>query len=226
MTRDDDFAADSQATTPPKPSALRFSLYTLMSATAVFAVWMAYYLTVQETQRMESQLPSLRNLARELYVEDPTWYAAVRPHELSDDDFRWRVYLPPGGKYQLCLADKNFNAYSNPKREKPAPSIVAPIESGEHAVSLAYEKAGEEWTIQVNVDGQVIMQETQPADWNLGIGSVGGSDISNTRQFSTDAPMDLFDRVFNIRDDPDNPYSSSPRNSETGLRLWVEKLEK
>lgn len=226
MTNDEDFAADSPSTTPAKPSALRFSLYTLMSATAVFAVWMAYYLTVQETHRMELQLPSLRNLARELYVDDPTWYAAVRPHELSDDDFRWQVYLPPGGKYQLCLADKNFSRYSNPKREKPAPSLVAPIESGEHDISLAFEKVEEEWQIQVSVDGQVVMEETQPADWNPGIGSVGGSDISNTRQFSTDVPMELFDRVFNIRDDPNNQYSSSASKSETGLRLWVEKLKK
>ncbi|MCC9605026.1 hypothetical protein LOC68_25030 [Blastopirellula sp. JC732] len=225
MTTDEKFAAESPAPTPPRPSLMRFSLFTLMSATAVFAVWMAFFLTARETKRMELMLPSLRNLARELRVDVPSWYAAVRHQELSDDDFRWRVYLPPDHKYQLCLASRNFMTYMHPGEEKPAPSLVAPSAPGEHEVTLNYYKVEEEWIIQVSVDDQIVMQESQPADWNLGLGSSGGSKIDTNRQFSIEEPLELFDRVFSVPL-PDQPNSSSTQRSETGLRLWVETLER
>ncbi|TWT31841.1 hypothetical protein [Blastopirellula retiformator] len=225
MTPDDEFAVESKSPAAGRGSLLRFNLFTLLLAMAVFAVWMAWYLTLQETARMQASLSGLRNLARELRINSPDWYAAVQHHELTDDDFRWRVYLPPDNKYQLCVATQNVDQAYDLKRPKPEASMIAPIAPGEHELMLTYEKEEDEWTIAVTVDGQIILEEKQPADWNLGRGSSGGSLVQKNRHFTTDEPLKLFDRVFFVPL-PNKPNSASSKDSNTGLRLWVEKLKK
>ncbi|EAQ81186.1 hypothetical protein [Blastopirellula marina] len=224
MNADPIFEGNTTGLEPPRPSLWRFSLYTVMSTTAVIAVWVAYLVTLEETKRMQLQLPGLREVARELQIDDPQQYAVVRHHELSNDDYRWRIYLPPEQKYQLFLATKNVDQNHAPQKPKPGPSIATPIAPGEHELSLRYEKQTEGWIVQVSVDGQIVLEELQPPEWNLGIGSTGGSNFQGSQQQATDEPLELFDQVFSVPH-PESPNSSSPRDSETGGRLWIEKLE-
>ena len=48
------------------------SLVTLFLAIALIAVWLAWWQTGQSIERLERQMPGLRSVARELFVDDPS----------------------------------------------------------------------------------------------------------------------------------------------------------
>ncbi|KAA5539626.1 hypothetical protein FYK55_23965 [Roseiconus nitratireducens] len=190
-----------------------FHLLTILLLVAAIACWLSFYQLWSETQRMESELPSLRELARELVVSDPSMYAVVRHHQLWNDDFRWRIYLPPDGNYEIHLATREIAG------DLPQPKVSKPIAPGEHELELRTAPDGDEVRVEVLLDGKVHLETREPDEWDDASGSVGGSKFSANRQQQPDQPLILFHRRFSFPNSGNTVRA--PDGPGRGLVLWI-----
>src|SRR5688572_12549348 len=78
---------------------LQWNIATLLLLMTAVGVWTSYFRMKSETERMGAELGSLRHLARELVINDPSQYAIVERHEEWHGDDAWDVHLPEGGRY-------------------------------------------------------------------------------------------------------------------------------
>ena len=73
----------------------QFGLRSIFLVTAAIAVWAAVFANNRENAMLESRIASLRPLARELVVDDPTQIAVVKLDELWYDENIWDVHCRP-----------------------------------------------------------------------------------------------------------------------------------
>ena len=187
----------------------------MLAITAV-ATWTAYWQTHQHTLRLQQQLPGLRNLARRLRVDDPDQYAVARQHELWNDDFRWRVYLPPEHQYDLRLAAEEVKGAG--LAPVAAERSIAP---GEHELQLTCEKVDDQWRIRVLVDGEQYLSETRPGEWNGGQGSSGGAEFTTSEQEVLSQPLVLYRCRFMVPNSQNPNNWNTPSGPSNGLLLWI-----
>lgn len=209
--------SDASVPSPAQPRSRlrpRFSLLTLLLLIAATASWLAYWRIAKRTERIRAELPGLREIARSLIVEDPAQYAAVQQHSLWDDDFRWRVYLPPQHRYQVHLATDAVD-----HRGQPTPVASASIPPGKHELELRSRKADDHWQIDVLIDDEVRLSDTRPLEWNPRRGSSGASEIRTLRQSLTTQPLSLFRRRFMMDDSGQWNVPDGPTN---GIALWID----
>lgn len=218
-------------TTAPTPDAAQpprrrpqFGLLTLLLLVTAVASWTAFWQTRREMARLEARLPGMREIARPLRVDDPLQYAVVRHHELWNDDFRWRVYLPPNDRYRLRLATKEVD-------QQGLAEAVDQIElpPGEHELELRHEQVDQEWRIAVLVDGEERLRDAQPSEWNTGRGSSGGSAFATSKQQPVVQPLVLFRRRFMVPAGSSGASGSAASGSATtpqgpsdGILVWIE----
>lgn len=183
---------------------------------AAVAVWLAYWQTSREVERMQLALPGLRDAARQLRIGNPHEYAVVRHHELWNDDFRWDAYLPAGGDYVMRLATEQIDTEG---LAEPVKQYA--IGAGRRAVQLFYEKVDDRWRIEVTVDDQLVLQDTQPLSWHEGGGSTGGAAFDQQAQQDVGQPLVLFRRRF--MEKQSNGGYSTPAGPTAGLLLWIER---
>lgn len=214
-------AASGSATLPPTPRRRRpqFGLSTMMLLILAVASWAAHWQARSELTRIQAELPRLREISRQLQVDDPTQYAVARHHETWNDDYRWRIYLPPRYRHQLKLATEQVDQQGLPEAAQQGE-----IAAGEHEVELNYEKVDERWQIAVFVDGQVVVADERPVAWNAGRGSSGGAQFSESRQQPVVLPLELFRRRFMVPTDPTSHggRATVPAGPCDGILLWIE----
>lgn len=196
------------------PNRLQVSLSTLLLLIATVAIWFGYWSVSRELQRLQSQMPGLLSLSRELEVIDPSQSAVVArlPEWLGESI--WDVYLPPDRQFELCLALDEVSEDS-----LAVPLHRCPIESGYRTIELKYETPRAESIASLLVDEQVVIEETRPPDWEPRRGSRGGSSISKSRQLDPALPMVLYRKRFRV------PGVTSPARNESptqGILVWIE----
>ncbi len=205
---------------------LQFSLLSILLLTVAIAVWLAYRRTLQETAQMRRELPSLREVARELIVADPERYAVVQHHQMSMADFRWRIHLPQGRPYKLALATHNISpnnsgSLSSGSVSSGPAAATCEISSGEHELELQKNRREDQsWQVLVLVDGEVVMEKTLPEEWEPSMGSAGGSWVSGSVQQDVEQPLVLFRRRFVIIDN--TGIRRTPRYPSNGIALWID----
>jgi len=197
--------SEAEATTIRSGKGFRFNLLTILLLVAVIACWLSFYRTRTETQRMQSQLPALRELSRALIVDNPSQYAIVRHHQLWNDDFRWKVYLPPHRTYRLSLATEQVDGAGFPAADQ-----TIGLDSGTHELQLRIEKGDDQCRVEVLVNGQVKLTSVKSVEWMGSGGSVGGSSVSSSTEQKLDSPLEIFRRQF-MRGE--------------GVALWIEANE-
>jgi len=193
--------------------ALRWSLQTLFLVTAVVAVWVAVFHYRQQITRLEREVTSMRQMAREFIIEDDEQIAVVMLPQTWFDESRWRIHLPKG-EYMMRLATRQV-------AEKGLAPVVdeAPISPGRHEIELLQSEQGHGRKITVTVNDQPLIEVEERPDWiTVGHGSVGGSEIGVCRQLSPDKPVVLFRRRFTRRSG--NRSIITPE----GLMLWIEPV--
>lgn len=158
---------------------------------AALAVWLACLKTSLDTQRLERQLPSLRNFARELQIDDPNQFTAVRRLRERLGEAVADIYVPPGGPYELCLALDNIDTSG---LAEPVDRIT--IASGTHTVEILYERNEELSVARVMLDGKLALTQSRPKDWESRTGSIGGMQFGTSRQYDHPAPWVLFRKRF------------------------------
>ncbi|PHR90942.1 MAG: hypothetical protein COA78_34275 [Blastopirellula sp.] len=201
------------------PKLLQFSVLTIMLLTAAVGVWVAQIQTAEQTELMRLEIPNLQKAARELIIVDPNQYTAVQHHMTWNDDFRWRIYLPEGHRYQLAFATEKID--SNNLVE---PFDTQVVEPGEYELELQYKREKDDsFRIAVLLDEKVIFEQLHPAGWNDNSGSSGASNISDSVQRDVDAPLEIMRTRFHTRDEKGN--SSSAQGPVNGILIWLDTVD-
>ena len=81
--------------TSPSPSTRKqFSLSTVLLLIMSIAIWIAYRNARNESIAIQSMLPGLRDIARELVIENPEQMSIVTRLPTKFQEFIWDVYVP------------------------------------------------------------------------------------------------------------------------------------
>jgi len=194
----------------------KFSLMALLLLATLAAVLVANWRIAESNAELLSQLPALRNYARELVVEDPNDFAVVAPHKVWMEDYRWHLYVPdlPIGTpmVMLQLEDVTMQGVGDPVAKAPLPP-------GEHELELRYDKQDGLWSIRVFLDGDTIIEESMPEVWNDGRGSRGANAVSRLVN-DPELPIKLFQRNFNIF--KEDRTTRDMDELKEGILLWVD----
>ena len=87
---------------------LQWDMQAMLLLTAVVAVWVPCFHLQERIARTEEKIDSMRNLARELIVDDPGKIAVVKQLETGWEENRWEIHLPDG-EYAIRLATREID---------------------------------------------------------------------------------------------------------------------
>ncbi|MDA1050719.1 MAG: hypothetical protein O3C40_09605 [Planctomycetota bacterium] len=195
---------------------LQWNIATLLLLMAVVGVWTAYFRMKSEAVRMDAELDSLRELARELLVNDPSQYAIVERHEEWYGDHVWDVHLPEGDLYVLKLATGEIDPKIFPETEH-----MVDLAAGQHIISLEKTLRGDHLSARAISDGRLAMHVSESGDWiPSGVGAWGRY-YNRSTQAPCDKPLEVIRLYFRKHVppgtgmEPDEPYN--------GVFLWIER---
>ena len=194
------------------------SLRTFLLLTAAVAVWIAHAKNRHDNEHVATQIKSLRPMARELMIEDPSLITVVKKEERWYDQNDWSVYLPEGS-YRLCLATRDV-----------AEGGLAPVSEsislsqGTHDIVLEQKRLEDKsWRTVVLLNGAEVLRVEEPANWNSGHGSTGGGQFSTSTQLPVNEPVMLFRRRFSVKTATGS--HNTPKGPANGTLLWIERAE-
>jgi len=132
---------------PKQKINLRMSLFALMLVVTLVAVGFGYFVNQREIEFIQSKLPALREVARELVVEDPSRAHAVKQYPEWFGQKLWKIYLPSNSDFQLCVATAEIDSTGFPPTERSIP-----IDSGIHNVSFCFsdKEVGEDFIVAID----------------------------------------------------------------------------
>ena len=217
-------SSDPLESTPavaPRRRRWQWNLWTIILLTAAVGGWTAYFEISGRTEKTRAEIETLETLARRLTVGNPDQFAVVEPHPVWHDDNRFQVYLPAGRTYRLKVATRQIddNGLAEPRWQ-------AAIEPGEHEIAIVQKKLPDDegWQVTVTVDGQTVIEGTEPVEWNDGSGWSGGGGHSRVTQLPLDKPLILQRRRFSVAQ-PGGGSRSPNRGPVNGMLLWIEKQD-
>lgn len=82
----------------------RFSLRTILFVIALVACGITIWQLWRELAPLRAEVRQMRAQLGFLSVDDESRPYAIQIHEWDDEIWRWRIYLPPSGKYKLYQA--------------------------------------------------------------------------------------------------------------------------
>ncbi|EAQ81184.1 hypothetical protein [Blastopirellula marina] len=205
---------------PPLRRPGQFGILTLMLLSMAIAAWVAAFQLPQQCRQARVELDALRRLTNADEQEPWRRLSAIPFTGRNITGFLWAVYLPPQASYRI--------AWTTARSPDSGGAFVsmesAPISAGEHEIAIRYFFEDDHWVAQTRIDDQVSFEQQLPADWNLQLGSF---DLMKNRG-GVEQPANqacvLHDEIYYT---PDETRSNRPstKNSNTGLRVWLEPIE-
>lgn len=172
-----------------------------------------------------------------LNIEDPNKSLAISVPTNRNHEWRWRVYLPPGGQYSISAYTGNLpdqgklqgKAWVDAARLTGSGiSSSGSNLQGEFLIDARIDKEDGHWTFRVNPAGSMTISEP-PDDWLSVDGSTSVvSSISNKSQteFQPGQPiilMHLSKRPM-VKLPGGGRSSTPPTGSAEGIALWIEQM--
>lgn len=209
-------ALDVSPTARPRRSWLpQVGLRSLFLLVAAIGVWTSYFINLREINSLNARITTVRPLARDLVIDDPSQVAVVKLQEMWYDENRWDVYLPEG-QYQVCIATREIteDGIARASNRKPIPS-------GRHRIAFEQQDGTTGRRLVVNLDDAKLLSVEESSDWDPGRGSVGGGQFSVSEQSPANQPVVLFRRRFMLLQS--GSVSSTPTGPVNGILLWIER---
>lgn len=86
----------------------RFSLRPILTLAVILTLGVAHLIKSRELQATKTALAELRSNLGEISIGDPSkTHVYSRPTDI-DDEWCWRLYVPPGAKYKLLVEDESI----------------------------------------------------------------------------------------------------------------------
>ncbi len=213
-------AVESDSAQPPRKWQVRWSIRTLMLVSAVVCVWSVAIQYRLANPKLRSRIEALQRLESKLDVDDLTQIAAAPRRKSWFDESIWDLYVPPGQTATLHLATRSIPMDD----ELVVDTTSTALGEGKHTFELIIEELDEQWSIRVELGGKVLLERTEPLDWNPKNSSSGG--IAHRRTKQTDARsgiLELFRRRF--RQKTANGVWRDTVEPTNGVLLWLERSE-
>jgi hypothetical protein len=206
---------------------LQWNIATLLLLMTAVGIWTSYLRVRSDTDRMDAELDSLRQLTRELVVNDPAQYSIVERHEEWHGDHVWDLHLPEGSRYVLKLATREIAeklmVRGKPRDDFPDTGHVLELAAGKHVISLEKTLSAENASARAVVDGELALKVSESSDWCPGSSFGFGGSYNRSTQAPLDQPLELIRIRFykqlggGSSKAPDEPYN--------GVLLWIERKQ-
>jgi hypothetical protein len=223
-------ASEQYAPTTPEASPRRrwqWNIATLLLLMAAVSVWTSYFRMKSETKRMDAELDSLLQLARELVIADPSQYAVVERHEQWNAEDIWDVHLPEGSRYLLKLATREIGlrvwVRGVPRHDYPATDHSVEVAAGKHVISLEKTLSGPDLSARVLVDGKPALEVAESDDWNTSSSYSSSGSHARSRQSPPEQPLELMRLRFRQRRPKGAGTPVNDPHKANGVLLWIER---
>jgi hypothetical protein len=190
---------------------LQFKISTALLLTAAIASWLGYELQRRETQKLQKQLPALRDAARELSITDESRIFVVQKHRLWNNETTWDVFVPQAGMFEVCFATEGIAT-----AELPEPKDRDALEPGKHQLTFTW-IAGSDGSgkMILRVDGETRMDHDLPIGWSPSPNRSSKLAISQSTGFAHDQPVLIYHEQ--ILDDAPGP-------NRKGAMIWIQSV--
>jgi hypothetical protein len=220
---------------PKKSWRPRFSLLTIIFVMTIAGLAIVVVLLWREVGPLRADNRRMRNELGYLSIDDPTKAYAIQLDTLDAGPWKWRVYLPPGGKYEMCCysgrplpAAPSLQGRDWPAAVKSHGGGVISMSSdlqGEFMVEAMHEKKGRMWTLHFKPGGSTsIYQASSEVDGDdepVVAGSLG----EKQSKFGPAEPILLLHlaRPKITKLSNGNTTSETPGGPADGVVLWIEQ---
>jgi hypothetical protein len=138
----------------------RFSLLNLLVMVSVMGLLLLVIQQWREVEPLRQEVRRLRTELGYLVIEDPTKVYAIRAQSIEaiePNTWRWRLYLPPGGKYSLnvfsghisgLVRQPQMKQFEAAKRDGLGKLSSRKLEAGELKLDIKLVAEGEQWILE------------------------------------------------------------------------------
>lgn len=204
---------------PPRKPRVQFNLLSILLLLSACAVWSAYRSVYLETREIQEQLPGLRKIARELAIENPDEFAAVKQLPTRYDELVWRVFVPKlqGKTAQVAVVMDDIAEDRLANAIEITPLKTAPLAAGEHEIQLMYE-VSESAKLTVLIDQEPAIEIVRAKDWVKSIGHSTSSEVGDvSKSYAVDRSLELHRRRFSLKRNVRISDEPGP-----GILLWID----
>jgi hypothetical protein len=187
------------------------------------ATWLAYATSQLRLTRMVSKQAMLRELSRDLVIDNPSQFAIVALDSELDASEAWECYVPDNG-YELCLATRDIDLAGYPAEHQSVP-----IPAGRYLIAVKEQTkpakapdAKEAILITVQRDRQLILEKSEAADWLTTSSSNATGQGSLSQQYDGKTPIDLLRKRIQVRTSPTT--AAPPTGPSNGVLLWIQRM--
>jgi hypothetical protein len=170
-----------------------------------------------------------------LNIDDPAVAQAIQLGTGEADHWKWRIYLPPGGKYELFVysgtipprdSRQNTNWYDTVRRN--ASGMSSTMDDGEFVFNVELKKVNAEWKV-VTSRGSGLIRGVMSVqgDWlsqmiGRGVTSSVGPDAATS--FRQGEPIHLMTLLEPLTTRTGNSTLwSTPTGPANGIVVWIEQ---
>lgn len=211
----------------------RISLLTAILLTTIVGLSIVTAQLWREVAPLREQVRSMRSELGLLNIEDPTVAQAIQLGTRETDHWKWRIYLPEPGDYELFVYDgiippRQFHTKWYDEVRKHAGGMSTTMDGGEFVFSVELDKEGDRWMLRtsrgVDLDTSVMSVN---GDWlsntdSHGITSSVGYDAAVT--YKPGQPIHIMTLLEPVVTKNGTSTSwSSPTGPANGIVIWIEQ---
>lgn len=170
-----------------------------------------------------------------LSIEDPLVAQAIQVGTGEVDHWKWRIYLPQGGKYELFIysgtippnnPNQNQNWFDAVK--KSGSGLSGTIRDGEFVFDVKLIKEGDRLFVATsNANGMSFGKMSVTVDWlsqEIGHGMLSSIVSNKPSLFQPDQPILLMSMLEPVVTRSGNSVSwTSPTGPANGIVIWIEQ---
>lgn len=226
----------------------RFNIKALVSLTTIVGLLIVIVQQWREIGPLRAEVRRMRNELGYLLVDDPSRAYVIGMRSFENDSWKWRIYLPPGGKYALCERSGRFPSrathsedswFDEVRNSASGMGSTSFNMEGEFVLEGRLIKEGDSWvfvTDRINMeDGRVISSirsritvEPASGDWlSDRRARINFSDTSPEQKcFQQGKPILLLNMVRpEITELPNGSFDSEvPQGEADGFAIWIEPV--
>ena len=207
----------------------RLSLLTALLLTTIVGLAIVVAQLWREVEPLRVQVHSMRTELGMLNIDEPSVAQAIRVGTTEGDHWRWRIYLPPGGKYELFTYFGTIPPTNSPDQawfksvKKSGRGMYGACRDGEFLFDVRLVKEDGRWSLVTsNGNGQSTNKISPIGDWlserYRSINSAVG--LEKASAFPNGQPMLLMKMLAPVV----TPTGwEEPKGPASGIVVWIEQ---
>ena len=200
---------------PSRRRGLRFSLLTLLLVTAIAALSITVAMLYRELRPLRREVAELRTEVGRLNIDDPSKLHVMLVASDNDLEWKWRIWVPEGARYEL-------RSHGGPVPAQGFPTDGGTMylrEPGEHVVRYVIRRdpKSNQWYGSMHTESGSVGSNDHPwVEWSSRTSTSGGPGPT-TQSFETDQRVEIIrHRVSQAKSSEDIEDPSA------GFMIWLD----